>query len=43
MRHLKVSFLARARKITRRYDDNFQHPTHNPACATHKFESEELE
>jgi predicted ArsR family transcriptional regulator len=38
----KVSFSADHGKITRRYDDNFRRPPHNPSRATHKFESEDL-
>jgi hypothetical protein len=38
----KVSFSANHGKITRRYDDNFRRPPHNPSRATRKFESEEL-
>jgi hypothetical protein len=39
----KVSFSAANHgKITRRYDDNFRRPPHNPFRETHKFESEDL-
>jgi hypothetical protein len=37
MRHLKVSFSARAHKITRRYDDNPALSFHNPVVQ-HKFD-----
>jgi hypothetical protein len=42
MRRPKVSFLPQEPKITRRYDDSFRRPPHNPSRATHKFNSEEL-